>query len=80
MNEKTGDIPSCSGCIFSTEMEKDLLDLRAEPKLICRRYPPQIMLMHDMSGQGGMISMYPGVAPTSWCGEHEAIDKPLLAS
>lgn len=33
----------------------------------CRRYPPE----HIINEKGALLSYFPSVSPTSWCGEYK---------
>lgn len=44
----------------------------AENRLVCRRFPPQVVTMSTgKPGEHRLQSLWPLVQPTNWCGEYK---------
>jgi hypothetical protein len=58
---------SCGSCRFSTPgLVTGQTEVGAEPALLCRRHPPQHLLV-----EGDLLQLQPMVTAGDWCGEYK---------
>ena len=72
----------CENCRYHTFMVNDNKEAVSADALICRRYPPTIMMVpmpptisNPQGGGIGFNSFYPSVGLKNWCGEWASLDK-----
>lgn len=57
---------SCATCKHLFEVPRDAANLKAPRNIVCRRYPPSILM-----GPMGPVSLFPSIIPHFHCGEHQ---------
>lgn len=77
-NSKPALMSRCATCPYGVErLRSPTDDLRKDPELECRRYPPRAVAIQTQSGVGFM-NVHPAVAADHYCFEHPEL-KPSLA-
>lgn len=64
MNQNT-----CANCIYGKEAELTPQSLGQPRAVVCRRFPPQ-MILTPYQGGAALMGHFPSMAPDGWCGEH----------
>ena len=62
---------TCASCPYSVDMDIDPLNIGAPTRLYCRARPPVGQMVSPGPGnEVGLVSLWPTVKPSDWCGLH----------
>lgn len=77
---------NCANCTYQDTQPMAMPDgtpVIGKEQMICRRFPPQVVLMQTPSPAGisvTLMPMFPPVSELMWCYEHEPeIEPPMIA-